>query len=62
MDTRELRKAAGMDAKEQKKDYEKALALLQNFADVVITGAKEAIMTAAGAACAMRPRTIGWNS
>jgi len=39
IDTRNLRKAAGLDAKESKKEYEKSLVELQNYGDVVITGA-----------------------
>lgn len=42
IDSRQLRKASGLTDKEQKKDYEKALVELQNFADIVITGAQEA--------------------
>ncbi|WP_036717538.1 AlkZ-related protein [Paenibacillus harenae] len=41
MDSRQLRKASGLTAKEQKKDYERALVELQNFGDIVITGAQE---------------------
>ncbi|MDQ0063588.1 AlkZ-related protein [Paenibacillus harenae] len=41
IDSRQLRKAAKLDAKEQKKEYESALVQLQNFGDIVITGAKE---------------------
>lgn len=41
IDSRNLRKEANLAAKEQKKDYERALAELQNYADIVITGAKE---------------------
>jgi hypothetical protein len=40
-DSRLLRKLAGLDAAESKKAYEKALVELQNFGDVVITGARE---------------------
>ncbi len=40
-DSRQLRKLAGLDAKEDKKEYEKSLVELQNFGDVVITGARE---------------------
>lgn len=40
-DSRQLRKQAGLDAKEDKKEYEKSLVELQNFGDVVITGARE---------------------
>ncbi|MCM3745870.1 hypothetical protein M3223_00740 [Paenibacillus pasadenensis] len=39
IDSRNLRKEAGLNAKEDKKDYEKALVELQNYGDVVITGA-----------------------
>ncbi|CAM4161719.1 hypothetical protein L1N85_13470 [Paenibacillus alkaliterrae] len=41
IDSRNLRKASGLTDKEQKKDYERALVELQNFADIVITGAQE---------------------
>jgi len=41
VDSRNLRKLAGLDAKEDKREYEKSLVELQNFGDVVITGAKE---------------------
>ncbi|WP_424767621.1 AlkZ-related protein [Paenibacillus sp. sgz302251] len=41
IDSRNLRKASGLTPKEQKKDYERALVELQNFADIVITGAQE---------------------
>ena len=40
-DSRQLRKLAGLDAKDDKKEYEKSLVELQNFGDVVITGARE---------------------
>ncbi|KRE49045.1 hypothetical protein ASG81_05785 [Paenibacillus sp. Soil522] len=36
-----MRKESKLTAKEQKKDYERALVELQNFADIVITGAQE---------------------
>ncbi|WP_422659801.1 AlkZ-related protein [Paenibacillus sp. EC2-1] len=39
MDSRNLRKEAGLNAKEDKKEYEKSLVELQNNGDVVITGA-----------------------
>ena len=39
MDSRNLRKIAGLHNKEDKKEYEKALVELQNFGDIVITGA-----------------------
>jgi hypothetical protein len=42
IDSRNLRKESGLTAKEQKKDYDRALVDLQNFADIVITGAQEA--------------------
>ncbi|MCA0758214.1 hypothetical protein KP806_24465 [Paenibacillus sp. N4] len=42
IDSRQLRKASGLTDNEQKKEYEKALVELQNFADIVITGAQEA--------------------
>ncbi|SDE06605.1 hypothetical protein SAMN02799630_04678 [Paenibacillus sp. UNCCL117] len=38
MDSRNLRKLSGLDAKEAKKEYEKSLVELQNYGDVVITG------------------------
>lgn len=41
IDSRHLRKESKLTAKEQKKDYERALVELQNFADIVITGAQE---------------------
>ncbi|MBD2869426.1 AlkZ-related protein [Paenibacillus arenilitoris] len=41
IDSRQLRKASGLTAKEQKKDYERALVELQNFGDIVIAGAQE---------------------
>jgi hypothetical protein len=41
LDSRSLRKIAGLDAKEDKKNYEKSLIELQNFCDIVITGAQE---------------------
>ncbi|NIK78941.1 hypothetical protein FHS15_004087 [Paenibacillus castaneae] len=41
IDSRNLRKASGLTDKEQKKEYERALVELQNFADIVITGAQE---------------------
>jgi hypothetical protein len=41
IDSRNLRKSAGLNDKEDKKVYERALVELQNFGDVVITGAKE---------------------
>ncbi|WP_199621122.1 AlkZ-related protein [Paenibacillus alkalitolerans] len=40
VDSRTLRKLAGLGDKEHKKEYEKALVELQNYGDVVITGAK----------------------
>ncbi|MBH5316264.1 hypothetical protein I6N90_00385 [Paenibacillus sp. GSMTC-2017] len=39
IDSRELRKKSGLNAKEDKKEYEKALVDLQNYGYVVITGA-----------------------
>ncbi|OBZ07679.1 MULTISPECIES: hypothetical protein [Bacillales] len=41
IDSRLLRKESQLTAKEQKKDYDRALVELQNFADIVITGAQE---------------------
>lgn len=41
IDARNLRKESGLTAKEQKKDYDRALVELQNFGDIVITGAQE---------------------
>ncbi|MDQ8734394.1 hypothetical protein [Paenibacillus sp. LHD-38] len=41
IDSRNLRKESQLTAKEQKKDYERALVDLQNYADIVITGAQE---------------------
>ncbi|WP_419875318.1 AlkZ-related protein [Candidatus Pristimantibacillus sp. PTI5] len=41
IDSRNLRKESNLTAKEQKKDYERALVDLQNYADIVITGAQE---------------------
>ncbi len=41
VDSRLLRKLSGLDAREDKKEYEKSLVELQNFGDVVITGARE---------------------
>ena len=41
IDSRNLRKESKLTAKEQKKDYERALVELQNSADIVITGAQE---------------------
>lgn len=41
IDSRHLRKESSLTDKEQKKDYERALVELQNFADIVITGAQE---------------------
>lgn len=41
IDSRNLRKMAGLSAKEDKKEYEKSLVELQNNGDVVITGAKK---------------------
>lgn len=41
IDSRNLRKESGLTHKDQKKDYERALVELQNFADIVITGAQE---------------------
>lgn len=41
IDSRNLRKESGLNAKEDKKEYEKALVELQNNGDVVITGAKK---------------------
>ncbi|PZD97466.1 hypothetical protein DNH61_02410 [Paenibacillus sambharensis] len=41
IDSRNLRIAAGLHAKESKKEYEKSLAELQNYGDVVITGAAQ---------------------
>ncbi|MGO4549346.1 hypothetical protein AB4Z29_31670 [Paenibacillus sp. 2TAB23] len=41
IDARNLRKESRLTAKEQKKDYERALVDLQNYADIVITGAQE---------------------
>lgn len=41
IDSRNLRKESRLTAKEQKKDYDRALVDLQNFADIVITGAQE---------------------
>lgn len=39
VDSRALRKLTGLHAKENKKEYEKSLVELQNYGDVVITGA-----------------------
>ena len=39
IDSRRLRKEAGLGAKEDKKEYEKSLVELQNSGDIVITGA-----------------------
>lgn len=39
IDSRNLRKIAGMSAKEDKKEYERSLVELQNSGDIVITGA-----------------------
>jgi len=39
IDSRRLRKSAGLDAKEHKKDYDKALIELQTFGEIVVTGA-----------------------
>jgi hypothetical protein len=39
IDSRNLRKKAGLNAKESKKEYEKSLVELQNYGDIVITGA-----------------------
>jgi len=39
IDSRTLRRAAGLSAKEDKKEYERALVELQNSGDIVITGA-----------------------
>ncbi|XEC97392.1 hypothetical protein AB6A23_13025 [Paenibacillus tarimensis] len=41
IDSRNLRKMAGLAAKEDKKEYEKSLNELQNFCDIVITGTKD---------------------
>jgi len=41
IDSRNLQKETKLTAKEQKKDYERALVELQNIADIVITGAQE---------------------
>jgi hypothetical protein len=41
VDSRLLRKLAGLNAREDKKEYERSLVELQNFGDVVITGARE---------------------
>jgi hypothetical protein len=41
IDSRLLRKESQLTTKEQKKDYDRALVELQNFADIVITGAQE---------------------
>lgn len=38
IDSRNLRKASGLNDKENKKEYEKALVELQNFGDILITG------------------------
>lgn len=39
IDSRNLRKETGLEAKEYKKEYEKSLVELQNYGDVIITGA-----------------------
>ncbi|UVI33023.1 AlkZ-related protein [Paenibacillus spongiae] len=41
VDSRQLRKQAGLDTKESKKEYDRALIELQNQGDVVITGSQE---------------------
>lgn len=41
IDSRNLRKLTGLDKKENKKEYEKSLIELQNYGDVVITGAAQ---------------------
>ncbi|MDQ6423424.1 hypothetical protein RB620_28820 [Paenibacillus sp. LHD-117] len=50
LDSRSLRETTGLQAKEDKKEYEKALVELQNSGDVVITGAKAS------------ENDSGWNS
>lgn len=39
IDSRNLRKVSGLHVREDKKEYERALVELQNFGDIVITGA-----------------------
>jgi|GEM_PF-715745 len=51
IDSRELRKLSGLQAKEHKKEYDKALVELQNNADVVITGSAKS-----------SENDAGWNS
>ena len=51
IDSRNLRKLTGLDKKENKKEYEKSLVELQNYGDVVITGAAK-----------QNGGASGWNS
>lgn len=51
IDSRNLRKLTGLDKKENKKEYEKSLVELQNYGDVVITGAAK-----------QNDDASGWNS
>ncbi|CAM4332157.1 AlkZ-related protein [Paenibacillus tarimensis] len=51
IDSRNLRKAAGLHTKESKREYEKSLVELQNYGDVVITGAAQ-----------QNDHTSGWSS
>ncbi|URN93656.1 MAG: hypothetical protein NAG76_17765 [Candidatus Pristimantibacillus lignocellulolyticus] len=51
IDSRELRKLSGLHAKEDKKEYDKALVELQNNGDIVITGSAKS-----------SENDAGWNS
>ncbi|ANY76314.1 hypothetical protein BBD41_29155 [Paenibacillus ihbetae] len=51
IDSRNLRKLTGLDKKENKKEYETSLVELQNYGDVVITGAAK-----------QNEDNSGWNS
>ncbi|WP_274361965.1 AlkZ-related protein [Paenibacillus thermotolerans] len=48
IDSRNLRKKTGLQAREYKKEYEKSLVELQNFGDAVITGASKQSETDSG--------------
>lgn len=51
IDSRNLRKEAGLNTREDKKEYEKSLVELQNYGDAVITGAAK-----------QSDNDSGWNS